>query len=120
MRLLLADENFLIPSVRELRAKGYDIYAVAESDSSITDEQVIEKAITEERIILTFDKDFGELIFKKGYRPPAGIIFFRWVHYAPDEPGKFLSQILQDTSLFFSYRITVVDERNIRQRNYHS
>ncbi len=65
MRLLLADENFPIPSVRELRAEGYDVYAVAESDSSITDEQVIEKAITEERIILTFDKDFGELIFKK-------------------------------------------------------
>lgn len=118
MRILLADENFPLPSVKELRVNGHDVYAVAELDASIPDELVIEKAIAEGRIILTFDKDFGELVFKNGYRPPAGIIFFRWEHYQPHEPGKFLNTVFENEKLTFDFKITVIDEENIRQRSY--
>lgn len=118
MRFLLADENFPLSSIKVLRDDGHDIYAIAESDASISDEQVIEKAIAENRIILTFDKDFGELVFKKGYRPEAGIIYFRWKHYNPEEPGKFLQSVFAKETLAFNSKMTVIDEENIRQRSY--
>ncbi len=118
MQLLLADENFPLPSVKTLRLNGHDVYAITETDFSISDEQVIEKAIIEKRIILTFDKDFGELVFKKGYRPPAGIIFFRWKHYQPDQPGKFLLELFDKPNLTFNFKITVIDQENVRQRDY--
>lgn len=108
MRILLADENFPLPSVKALRANGHDVYSVAELDASISDK----------RILLTFDKDFGELVFKNGYRPPNGIIFFRWEHYQPEEPGKFLITIFEKENLSFDFKITVIDEDSIRQRNY--
>ncbi len=118
MRILLADENFPLPSVKALRANGHDVYSVVELDASISDEVVIEKAISEKRILLTFDKDFGELVFKNGYRPPNGIIFFLWEHYQPEEPGKFLITIFEKENLSFDFKITVIDESSIRQRNY--
>ena len=118
MRLLLADEHFPFPSVKELHSAGHDVYAIAESDFSISDEKVIAKAITEDRSILTFDKDFGELIFKNGYRPPAGVIFFRWEHYQPNAPGTFLLSVSENEKLSFEFKMTVIDEENIRQRVY--
>ena len=65
--LLLADENFPYASYKYLKNKGYDIKHVGESDAGIADEEVIKLSIKEDRVITTFDNDFGELIFKHSY-----------------------------------------------------
>ncbi|MFN0200605.1 MAG: DUF5615 family PIN-like protein [Bacteroidia bacterium] len=118
MKLLLADENFPHPSTLYLKEQGFDIVSVIENEAGIEDIEVIEWAIREDRIILTFDSDFGELIFKQKYRPPAGVIFFRWEHYQPDAPGKFLLNLLLDDSFLFGFTMTLIDEHTIRQRVY--
>jgi len=56
---LLANENFPLMSVKLLRQFGYDIKAIGENDPSIEDKQVIDLAIKENRLILTFDKDYS-------------------------------------------------------------
>ena len=87
MNLLLADENFPKTSYLFLREQGHDIkHIVDEGLASILDERVLELAITERRIIITFDSDFGELIFRDGYRP-EGVVFFRWKSSTPAQPG---------------------------------
>ena len=63
----LADENVPFSSITYLKAKGYDIKAIGVDDPSITDEQVMAIAIDEDRTIITYDSDYGELIFKHGY-----------------------------------------------------
>ncbi len=59
----LADEccDFIV--VRTLRNIGYDVLSVSEEFSSASDLQVLKRAVDENRIILTEDKDFGEWVF---------------------------------------------------------
>ena len=77
MQKLLANENFPLKSVKTLINEGYDIKSISLEFPGITDHEVIKIAQVEERIILTFDRDYGELVFKHGFCPPAGIIYFR-------------------------------------------
>jgi predicted nuclease of predicted toxin-antitoxin system len=74
----LANENFPFPSISSLRKSGLEILSIAELYPGISAVEVIEKANASNSIILTFDKDYGEIIFKsKIHRPPA-VIFFRY------------------------------------------
>jgi len=72
---LLANENFPIDSFNYLKLKGFDIKAIGIDYAGVKDEEVMLLAINEGRIILTFDKDYGELIFKYGYKPDKGLSF---------------------------------------------
>lgn len=86
---LLANENFPYASKEMLLKMGFDIIHIGQEYPSIKDEEVMELAILEERLILTFDQDYGTLIFKDGYRPPQGVIFFRWDDFHLMNPPNF-------------------------------
>ncbi len=76
----LADESCDFSIVRALRAAGHDVIAVAESPlRGAADAKVIELAATERRILLTEDKDFGQLVFAAA-RSNAGVLFVRYPH----------------------------------------
>ncbi|MFO8067520.1 MAG: DUF5615 family PIN-like protein [Bacteroidales bacterium] len=77
----LANENFPLKSVKLLKEAGYDIKSIGVEFTGIRDDEVINFAVNEKRNILTFDRDYGELIFKKGYKPKEGIIYFRWEEF---------------------------------------
>ena len=72
----VADENFPANAVKELKAAGHDVIWVAAAAPGSRDEDVVALAAREERIILTFDKDFGELA-AQGLPVSSGIILFR-------------------------------------------
>ncbi len=72
---LLADENIPQTVIIALREKGYDIASVWELRPGMSDEEVVELAIKESRIIITFDKDFGRIALLKPSVP--GIILLR-------------------------------------------
>ncbi len=90
----LANENVPFSSITYLKSKGYDIKAIGVDDPSITDEQVMQIAIDENRTIVTYDSDYGELIFKHGYKPQAGVIFIRIQPTEPLETAKLLEDLL--------------------------
>ena len=115
---LLANENFPLASVLYLREQGYDIVHIGESFMGIEDKEVIDKAIAESRLILTFDRDYGELIYKYGYKPEMGIIYLHIDEFTPDEPGKMIAEILENKDLLFERALTVVDLKSIRQKRY--
>jgi predicted nuclease of predicted toxin-antitoxin system len=113
----LANENFPAPSIRLLRDSHLDVLAIAEIYPGITDEEAMNISIKEGRTIITHDSDYGELIFKYGYKPNAGVIYFRVYHFEPEEPAKLLLELLRtDTS--FTQMLTVIGEDTIRQRAY--
>ena len=56
-----------------LRQKGHDVAEVRERDPRLTDEQVLAWAVAEDRIIVTLDKDFGEMALRLG-QPHRGIL----------------------------------------------
>lgn len=61
--LLLADENVPLKSFKLLKEKGYDIIHISIENPSVKDHDVINISIEQDRIIITFDSDFGELVF---------------------------------------------------------
>lgn len=73
----LADECCDTILVEALRAAGYDVLYVMESLRGAADDTILSLAYDEERILLTEDKDFGELVFR--LRQPAnGIVLLRF------------------------------------------
>ncbi len=61
----LADESCDFSIVRALRGAGHDVVAVAEQSGGIPDDVVIELARADSRVLLTEDKDFGQLVFPR-------------------------------------------------------
>ncbi len=115
---LLANENFPLKSVLYLRSKGFDISSVGLDNPSIKDNAVMDIAINEDRTILTFDRDYGELIFKHNYKPQRGVIYLRLDSYEPDEPGKVIETLINKNEFDFDSALTVLDKNGIRQRKY--
>jgi predicted nuclease of predicted toxin-antitoxin system len=73
----LADESCDFVVVRALRAAGHTVVAVGEVLPRAEDEQVIDLATREGRILLTEDKDFGQLVYSDN-RATGGVLFLRF------------------------------------------
>lgn len=74
---LLADENFPADAVAALQASGHDVAWIRTLAPGISDREVLARAQADERILITFDKDFGELAFRFGLPATCGVILFR-------------------------------------------
>jgi predicted nuclease of predicted toxin-antitoxin system len=73
----LANENFPLDAVEALRTAGHDVAWVRADAPGSTDPQGLARAVAEQRILLTFDKDFGDLAFQAGLPPGSGTVLFR-------------------------------------------
>lgn len=113
--LWLADECVASSLVRELRGAGHDVLYIAESAASLSDVEVIALASQEGRLLLTADKDFGELVFRRGQAVP-GLILLR----VDPENGPFVRKRLLEAVDRFGQglfgRYVVVDEVRFRSR----
>lgn len=85
----LANENLPLATILKLKASGWDVLSISLDSPSITDEEVMKIAIEENRTIITFDRDYGTLIYQYGYRPPARVIYLRLQDFTPEEPVTF-------------------------------
>ncbi len=74
---LLADESCDFGVVLALRAAGHDVVAIAEVSPREKDESVIKRALREERIVVTEDKDFGQLVYANR-QATGGVLFLRF------------------------------------------
>ena len=115
---LLANENFPYASIHYLKARGYDILSIGMDNPSIKDSEIMTIAINEERTILTFDRDYGELIFRYNYKPERGVIYLRLEEYDPEKPGLIIEEIILNKEIDLARALTVVDKNGIRQKKY--
>lgn len=72
----LVDECTGVMVARWLRGEGYEVFSVYESARGISDDVIIQKAFTENWILITSDKDFGEKVYREKF-PHRGIILLR-------------------------------------------
>lgn len=111
----LVDENVGLSVVKYLRSQGYNVSFGGEDSAGIQDKEVLEKANREKRIIITNDKDFGDLIFYRSF-PHKGVILLR----LQDESAKNKIQVID--RLFRHYKdqlrenFIVVTEEKVRIR----
>lgn len=73
----VADEGCDFAVVRALRAAGHDVTAILEIAPRAEDPMIIDLAVREQRILLTEDKDFGELVYANA-RDASGVILIRF------------------------------------------
>ncbi|HEY3876068.1 MAG TPA: DUF5615 family PIN-like protein [Candidatus Kapabacteria bacterium] len=112
--ILLADENFPIDSVRILRDAGFDVESIQEDTPSLDDISILDRAVQSGRLLLTFDRDFGDLIFHKMLPAPIGVIYFRFDLITSDEPAPLFLDLVE--RLKMEGYFTVVTRSTIRQR----
>ncbi len=112
----LANENFPLKSVFFLRNAGYDVASITEDSPGIKDDEVLKRAVAEQRIIRTFDRDYGELIYKRKLAVPTGIIYFRFEPLTPEEPAEYLFDLLTISDLIWKEKFTTVERGRVRQR----
>jgi len=89
----LANENFPLLSVMLLRNADYRVVSIAQESPGITDFEVLTRAHEENMVILTFDRDYGELIYKNRVLLPAGVVYFRFGPATPAEPADIIIRL---------------------------
>jgi predicted nuclease of predicted toxin-antitoxin system len=114
---ILADENVPRASVDLLRTAGMDVESVAERDAGMSDLAVLELARAEGRLLLTFDRDFGELIYRRGHAAPPALVYLRFVPTDPQEAAAVFRRLLEHSEIELDGRFTVVTRDQVRQRS---
>lgn len=110
---LLANENVPRLAVEALRTAGHDIVWVRTEAPGSPDEDVLLWAAREGRILLSFDKDFGELVFKLKMAPPPGIILFRFAPTSPATVARIAVEALHSRN-DWEGKFAVVEEARVR------
>src|SRR5436305_6857881 len=90
----LANENFPGSAVESLAAAGHDIVWVRSIAPGASDADVLARAVREQRILLTFDKDFGELALASGLPRLCGIVLLRMPMPKVIEVGQRLAALI--------------------------
>jgi predicted nuclease of predicted toxin-antitoxin system len=94
MASFLANENVPGDAVAAARAAGFDVAWISEIDPGASDPDVLRRAETEQRVLVTLDKDFGQLAFHQGATATCGVILLRPKLRSPDYLARFLVAVL--------------------------
>jgi predicted nuclease of predicted toxin-antitoxin system len=73
----LANENISLDAVEAIRRIGHDVAWIRTDAPGSNDRDILKRAVNEQRILLTFDKVFGDLAFQFGLPAACGIVLFR-------------------------------------------
>ena len=112
---LLANENFPLLAVEGLREIGHDVLWAHTDLRGATDDVILKRAQDEHRLIVTFDKDFGELAFRWGLPAACGVILFRLRIQSPEHIRTRVVAMLNDRTDWVG-NYFVVEESRIRIR----
>ena len=112
---ILANENFPGPLIQELRRRGHDVASVKELMRGADDRAVLARAQDESRLVVTFDKDFGELAYRFALPASSGVILFRLSGASPEiDNARALAAL--ETGIEWMGSFAVVTNDRIRVR----
>ncbi len=113
---LLADEGIDRQIVDALCKKGYAVGYVAEMDPGIPDDVVLELANSEGAILLTADKDFGELVFRLR-RLSSGVVLVRLAGLSPIRKSEIVVPLIMKHFSELTGSFSVITSMGIRIRH---
>lgn len=111
----IADEGVDMDIVLQLRKDGHDVIYIAEFAGGTDDEIILEMAFVENRLLITRDKDFGELAYRDG-RAHAGIILNRLHELHSEAKAKLVSDVVRNYAGELEGAFTVIQPGKIRIR----
>jgi predicted nuclease of predicted toxin-antitoxin system len=111
----LADENFPQAAVLALQAAGHDVLWVANTQPGAPDTDVLARATREHRILLTFDKDFGELATRALLPPDSAVVLLRIPPPRTSEAARKLADVVTARTDWAGH-FSVIEPGRIRMR----
>jgi predicted nuclease of predicted toxin-antitoxin system len=112
---LCANENLPGDCVLRLRQDGHDVLWIREVAPGSSDADVLARAREEDRLLITFDKDFGELVFRHGAKASHGIVLFRIAQPSAMAVAARVAAILASRN-DWPGNFSVVEESAVRMR----
>jgi len=113
---LVADESIDQPIVVGLRQKGHDVIYIAELSPSISDDNVLDEANRRGSMLLTADKDFGELVFRQR-RVHAGVVLIRLAGLSPSTKTEIVCRAISQHGTEFMSSFAVISSGLVRVRH---
>ena len=111
----LADENIEKAVVAFIKSKGYEVYYIAESSPSITDAAVLEYANSHDMVVITSDKDFGEMLYRKR-KISCGLLLVRSRVETAESKVGLVRAVLEKAEDKLKGHFVVVSEKGLRIR----
>ena len=111
----VADESCDFAVVRALRANGHEVIAIAEISPRVSDEEVLALANDARRVLITEDKDFGELVYATKQRT-YGVILLR---FRADARASMVQSTLDAIKVLgerLKQRFSVIEPGRVRNR----
>src|SRR5262249_3978373 len=110
----LANENFPAGVAQWLIGQGNDVVHASDALAGEPDSVILQTALDQDRVLLTFDHDFGELVFRHRHPPAPGIALFRFHQLPPDALVAALEQFFAGNPSLRGF-FTVVSPGQYRQ-----
>jgi predicted nuclease of predicted toxin-antitoxin system len=107
----LVNENVSGTVIRTLRDRGHDVLAVKESLRGSGDPHILALAQAEQRVLVTHDKDFGELAFRFGLPASSGVVLFRLSGPDPESDNRRVLEVLESSVDWKDHFAVVTDDR---------
>lgn len=112
---VIADEGISREVVNRLRVEGHEVEWVSESCPGATDTDILAKAAIDEAVLLTEDKDFGELVYRKRLGH-SGVILLRLDGCSPGEKSEIVANVFRQAIKEIKSAFVVIDNRSVRVR----
>lgn len=103
-------------SVRTLQDAGHNVASMSEIRPGADDVEVLALAVEEDRILLTFDRDYGRLLFREGEPSPVGVAYLRFVPETPSHPAERIVRLIEQADEVFEGSYLVVGPEGVRRR----
>jgi predicted nuclease of predicted toxin-antitoxin system len=114
--IFLADAGVERPVVEHLRKEGYTIYYVGEMQPGLSDDMVLDLSNQVGAVLLTLDKDFGELVFRQA-RITAGVVLIRLFGLSPLEKANVVADVIELHASEIAGSFTVITRSAVRIRS---
>ena len=112
---IVADENLAYRMIKALRNEGFEVLSIEEDTPSIPDDNVLSVAVKEDALLITEDKDFGDLVMLHKL-PHRGILLLRLAGMETDEKVARTLEVIRIYGEELKDSFTVVDARKVRLR----
>lgn len=111
--VIVADESVDFEIVRALRKNNFEVHAIAEDSPALPDAAVLETAVKKNALLISEDKDFGELVhrFKMAH---CGILLLRLIALNSSEKASMVCHVLEQHESALQNVFSVLDERQLR------
>lgn len=114
--MIIADENVDRVLIDQMRANGYEVFSIREDQPGISDKNVIQLAKSKKALIITEDKDFGELVFAHEIKN-CSVIFLRYEKRNYEKIVNNVFQVLKEHYQNSGHYFITITSKQVRIRS---